>query len=84
MKDIEDAVIRWKALADNKQWDQVKADLAVYQYSGTVVTEDHRRKEPYKRKVLQEGPPKSDLQTVLEALEAQGFSPGSLPKGEVF
>ena len=32
----------WKAKADAKDWDQVKADLEVYVLAGEKVTEDRR------------------------------------------
>ena len=37
----------WRERADRKDWDQVKADLAIYQYSGVEVTEDPRRTAEY-------------------------------------
>ena len=37
-----------------KEWDTIKADLSVYDYSGVEVKEDHRRAKSYKAKVLEE------------------------------
>ena len=42
----------WRERADRKDWDQVKADLAVYQYSGVEVTEDPRRTAEYRKAVV--------------------------------
>ena len=44
----------WKARADQKEWDSVRADLSVYQYSGQKVTEDPRRVESYRQQVVKE------------------------------
>ena len=44
----------WKARADQKEWDSVRADLSVYQYSGQKVTEDPRRVESYRQEVVKE------------------------------
>ena len=42
----------WKTLADQADWDQVKADLSIYKYSGQNVTEDPRRVDAYRQEVL--------------------------------
>ena len=44
----------WKKLADEKRWDEVKADLSVYKYCGKKVTTDVRRTEAYRLQVLKE------------------------------
>ncbi|CAK9069122.1 Pro-Pol polyprotein, partial [Durusdinium trenchii] len=44
----------WKTRADQKDWDTVKADLSVYQYSGQKVTEDPRRTVVYRQEVIKE------------------------------
>jgi hypothetical protein len=46
------AEVKWKELALAKDWDQVKADLEVYRYSGESVLEDPRRKTEYKDRVV--------------------------------
>ena len=57
-KEIEDLSKKmdalWNERADRKEWDSVKADLAVYQYSGQNVTEDPRRVDSYRREVVKE------------------------------
>ena len=45
------ADLEWAALAKAKDWDQVKADLSVYQYSGETVAVDPRRSEDYRNRV---------------------------------
>ena len=44
----------WRVRADRREWDEVKADLKVYQYSGHEVTVDPRRCPEYRRKVVDE------------------------------
>ena len=57
-KEIEDLSRKmdalWNERADRKEWDSVKADLAVYQYSGQNVTEDPRRVDSYRGEVVKE------------------------------
>ncbi|CAK9046219.1 Retrovirus-related Pol polyprotein from transposon opus [Durusdinium trenchii] len=44
----------YSARADRKEWDMVKADLSVYQYSGQQVKEDPRRTDAYRQEVVKE------------------------------
>ena len=47
------ASIHWKRAAARKDWDQVRADLDVYKFSGEIVKTDPRRTEAYKDKVIE-------------------------------
>ena len=57
-KEIEDLSKKmdalWNERADRKEWDSVKADLAVYQYPGQNVTEDPQRVDTYRGEVVKE------------------------------
>ena len=43
----------WRIRADRREWDEVKADLSVYQFSGQKVEVDPRRTEEYRQKVVE-------------------------------
>ena len=43
----------WRIRADRREWDEVKADLSVYQFSGQKVETDPRRAEAYRQKVVE-------------------------------
>ena len=52
---IKAADEHWRKVADKKDWDSVVADMDVYKFSGqAVVTEDPRRKDEYRNKVVDE------------------------------
>ena len=53
-KDAAVADEHWRALAAQKDWDQVRTDLSVYAYSGEKITEDPRRTDAYKERVVDE------------------------------
>ena len=49
---IEMANKYWSERAKAKDWDCIKADLSVYRYCGKQVTEDPRRSDAYRKKVV--------------------------------
>ena len=54
VKACEAAASKWKKRAEAKDWDQVRAPLSVYVFSGSKVTSDPRREAEYKERVLKE------------------------------
>ena len=58
---VKEAEVYWKRKAQEKDWDCIRPDLSVYRYSDKKVTEDPRRTEEYRKKVL----------------EGLGFGPGA-------
>ena len=53
-KAIAESEVLWKQRADAKDWSSVRANLDVYKFSGQQVTEDPRRSEEYRKKVVEE------------------------------
>ena len=51
-QEAKEAKIVWAQRAAAGEWDHVKADLVVYQYSGQEVKEDPRRQEEYRQQVV--------------------------------
>ena len=42
----------WKLMAQHQKWDEVRADIVVYKYSGEDVKVDPRREDAYRQQVL--------------------------------
>ena len=63
----KEAVTKWDRLSKAKSWDEVKAPLDVYRFSGVQLAEDPRRTPEYRAKVLERLRPRP----LLEALRGQ-------------
>ena len=48
----EKAAAHWVEVSSRQSWDEVISDLEVYKYSGQRITEDPRRTEEYRQKVI--------------------------------
>ncbi|CAE7034866.1 pol, partial [Symbiodinium sp. CCMP2456] len=62
----KEAVTKWDRLSKAKSWDEVKAPLDVYRFSGVQLAEDPRRTPEYRAKVLERLRPRP-----LEAVRGQ-------------
>ena len=51
-RDYAQAKVKWSNLAQKKDWNQVRADLSVYRYSGEEITTDPRLGEGYRDTVV--------------------------------
>ena len=49
----KEATVKWSKAGKAKSWDEIRAPLEVYRFSGVQLTEDPRRTEEYRAKVVE-------------------------------